>query len=63
MDNVLDLFGGDKPANVKKIGKADLKKLGENFAGALNNVGPIYTTDFLTTLLSKIEKKIPLYNW
>lgn len=61
MLNVLDMFGGDKPT--KKIGQQDLKKLGDNFAIALNNVGPIYTTNFLTTLLSKLDKKLTMENW
>ena len=31
MNNVFDLFGGDKPVK-KNIGQTDLKKIGENFA-------------------------------
>ncbi|CAD8101611.1 unnamed protein product [Paramecium sonneborni] len=59
MNNVFDLFGGDKPVK-KNIGQADLKKIGENFAAALQNVGPNYSTEFLKTLITKLEGKLQL---
>jgi actin-related protein len=40
-----------------------LKKIGENFAAALQNVGPDYTNDFLKTLLSKLEGKLLLKHY
>ncbi|CAD8199793.1 unnamed protein product [Paramecium pentaurelia] len=62
MNNVFDLFGGDKPVK-KNIGQVDLKKIGENFAAALQNVGPNYTTEFLKTLLTKLEGKLLLNHY
>ncbi|KAM3138428.1 hypothetical protein pb186bvf_009514 [Paramecium bursaria] len=61
MNNIIDMFGGEKA--VKKFGQQDLKKIGDNFGAALQNVGPFYTTEFLRNLILKLENKLVLENW
>ncbi|CAD8109000.1 unnamed protein product [Paramecium sonneborni] len=62
MNNVFDLFGGDQLVK-KNIGQADLKKIGENFTAALQNVGQNYIAECLKRLITKLEGKLLLIHY